>query len=199
MPKSYSENERAQIIKQLKEETKLLLTQYGVKKTSVDEIVKRVKIPKGTFYLFYSSKEKLLFEVISEEQELLQNLLLDEIAQYNGLITREQFSEIIFNLYKNTVGSFVYTLATNGEMELLMRKLPKELVEEHIEQDDLYMSKLFSLLPKLTKTSANTFSGALRGIFLMTIHKREIGETVFYDAIQMLIKGLSDQIFKEEI
>ncbi|WP_286081321.1 TetR/AcrR family transcriptional regulator [Parablautia intestinalis] len=32
--------------------------------TTVDEIVKRVNIPKGTFYLFYKSKELLLFEVI---------------------------------------------------------------------------------------------------------------------------------------
>ena len=32
----------------------------GVKKTTVDELVKRVGIPKGTFYLFYPSLINLI-------------------------------------------------------------------------------------------------------------------------------------------
>ncbi len=35
------------------------MQEKGVKKTTVDELVKRVGIPKGTFYLFYPSKDCL--------------------------------------------------------------------------------------------------------------------------------------------
>ena len=51
----------------MKEEAAKCLGTYGIRRTMVDEIVKRVKIPKGTFYLFYPSKEMLLFEVIQEQ------------------------------------------------------------------------------------------------------------------------------------
>ena len=64
LPKSYSDQERAYITKRLKEEAAACMGQFGIRRTTVDELVKRVKIPKGTFYLFYPSKELLLFEVI---------------------------------------------------------------------------------------------------------------------------------------
>ena len=44
----------------------------GVKKTTVDELVKRTGIPKGTFYLFYPSKEMLLFDVSQENINLIK-------------------------------------------------------------------------------------------------------------------------------
>ena len=55
MPKTYSDEERNQIITKLKREANILMLEKGVKKTTVDELVKRVGIPKGTFYLFYPS------------------------------------------------------------------------------------------------------------------------------------------------
>ena len=67
MPKIYSEEEKKQIIQRLKEEANILMQEKGVKKTKVDELEKRVGIPKGTFYLFYPSKEMLLFDVAQSE------------------------------------------------------------------------------------------------------------------------------------
>ena len=62
MPKIYSETERTDIKDNLKREANILMIERGIKKTTVDELVKRAGIPKGTFYLFYPSKEMLLFE-----------------------------------------------------------------------------------------------------------------------------------------
>lgn len=66
MPRTFSEQERTYIQEQLRAEAKKCLATYGIRKTTVDELVRRVGIPKGTFYLFYESKERLLFEVIME-------------------------------------------------------------------------------------------------------------------------------------
>ena len=54
MPRAYSDQERAYIRQRLHEEAILCIKQYGMRKTSVDELVRRVNIPKGTFYLFLS-------------------------------------------------------------------------------------------------------------------------------------------------
>ena len=46
------------------EEANACLAAYGIRKTTVDELVRRVGIPKGTFYLFYESKGRLIRDVI---------------------------------------------------------------------------------------------------------------------------------------
>lgn len=60
------------------------LAKYGVRRTTVDEIVQRVHIPKGTFYLFYKSKELLLFDVIQEQHEIISHKLYQSISDLAG-------------------------------------------------------------------------------------------------------------------
>ena len=81
MPKSYSEQEKEYIKKRLKEEAAKCLAKFGVRHTTVDEIVRRVNIPKGTFYLFYQSKELLLFEVILEEHEMIEGKVYQAVSE----------------------------------------------------------------------------------------------------------------------
>ena len=68
VPKSYSEQERTYIKKRLKEEAAKCLAKYGVRRTTVDEIVRRVHIPKGTFYLFYKSKETSVYKGYKQDK-----------------------------------------------------------------------------------------------------------------------------------
>ena len=61
MAKAFDDNERKLIKDKLKEGALLFIQQQGVRKTSVDELVKYANISKGAFYLFYTSKELLFF------------------------------------------------------------------------------------------------------------------------------------------
>ena len=65
MPKTYTEEERKNIRLMLIEEAEKALFHGGVESVSVDELVRRVSIPKGTFYLFFKSKEELFLSVLS--------------------------------------------------------------------------------------------------------------------------------------
>ena len=56
MARSFSEREKENIRKSLIDICKQSWTQYGYKKTSVDEMCKQVGISKGAFYLFFESK-----------------------------------------------------------------------------------------------------------------------------------------------
>ena len=53
MAKAFDDNERKLIKDKLKEGALLFIQQQGVRKTSVDELVKYANISKGAFYLFY--------------------------------------------------------------------------------------------------------------------------------------------------
>ena len=72
--------------------------QFGIRRTTADESVKRVNIPKGTFSLFYPSKKLLLIEAIREQHELVSRKLYQELS---GLaetdLSAEKITDVIFD------------------------------------------------------------------------------------------------------
>lgn len=199
MPKSFTENERAFIIRRLLEETEACLSLYGIRKTTVDEIVKRVNIPKGTFYLFYESKERLIFDVIMQFHDRIQQTLLAEIAELEEKINPHTLTESFFGLYKSLEGSFLPKLIADGELAFFMGKLPPELAAMHAQDDDVRVGELISLLPGLDERNIPVFSAALRGIFLSLLFKKELGEAVFDGALRLMIRGLVIQMFEPPV
>lgn len=198
MPKTFTECEREYIKSRLMEEAKLCLTQFGVRKTTVDELVKRVNIPKGTFYLFYKSKELLFFDVFCAFHDEMHEKLLSEVAAIQEDISPEKLTELIFGLYKMVADSFMLRFLTDGEMELLIRKLPPEVAESHAKKDDFSVEQLFSIAPEIKTTNIKALSAALRGIFLTMLYKHEIGEDVFDNALKIMIRGVVIQMFEGE-
>lgn len=194
MPKSYSEQEREYIRKRLKEEAAKCLARYGVRRTTVDEIVKRVNIPKGTFYLFYKSKELLLFEVIQEQQENVNRELYQAISEMaDREFSAEKLTDVIFEFYKMTEKMPILKLLDIGEVELLVRKLPREIVEEHFQDDTDTIEKMFTLLPVKKEADIKVISAAFHAIYFATLHKTEIGEEQYDEALRALIYGIVTQ------
>lgn len=196
MPKSYSDQEREYIRKRLKEEAAACMGQYGIRRTTVDEIVKRVNIPKGTFYLFYKSKELLLFEVIQEQHEIVTRQLYQAIADITDRsFSAEKLTDVIFEFYKMTEKMPILKLLDLGEVELLVRKLPRETVEEHLQDDTDTIARMFALLPVKKEVDIKVVSAAFHAIYYATLHKAEIGEEQYDEALRALIYGIVMQIF----
>jgi AcrR family transcriptional regulator len=198
MPKKFTENEKDYIVKRLKEEAMQCLSIYGVKKTTVDELVKRVNIPKGTFYLFYESKELLLFDAINDLHDEIQNKLIFQMKSVIEDLTVDGLTDLIFGLYQEVNNTGLLSVIMNGELDLLMRKLPEETVKEHLAQDDFNMEQFFAFLPWKENKNIEAYSGAFRGIFLTMLYKREIGESIFDEALRLMLRGLIIQILEEE-
>ena len=195
MPKCYSDQEREYIRKRLKEEAAACMGQYGIRRTTVDEIVKRVNIPKGTFYLFYKSKELLLFDVIQEQHELVNQKLYQAVSDLAGSeISAEKITDLVFEFFKMTENMLVLKQLDASEVELLVRKLPREVVEEHLQDDTDTIEKLFSLLPVKKEVDIKTISAAFHAIYYATLHKKEIGEDQYVQTLWMLIFGVVLQI-----
>ena len=196
MPKTFSESERAYIRERLKAEAKKCLATYGIRKTTIDELVKRVNIPKGTFYLFYESKERLLFEVIMEFDAEAQSQMLHEVSALPGGPDAETFTEIILRFYKKLDESFLPRLMQNGELEYFMRTVPPELARQHAERDKEAMSRMFAAFPNMQQEQVATFSAAFRGVFLTLLLKDEIGAESYDDALRVLIRGIALQMME---
>ncbi|MGN0977920.1 MAG: TetR/AcrR family transcriptional regulator [Faecousia sp.] len=196
MPKSYSDQERAYIRKRLKEEAAACMGQFGIRRTTVDELVKRVKIPKGTFYLFYQSKELLLFEVIQEQHELVNQKLYQALSGLaDEAFSAEKITDVIFDFYKMTEEMPIFKLINSEEIELLVRKLPQEVVQAHLQDDTDTIGNLFTLIPVKKEVDIKVISAAFHAIYYATLHKKEIGEEQYDQALRMLIHGVVTQIF----
>lgn len=198
MPKKFTQTEKEYINKRLKEAAKECLVQYGVKRTTVDELVRRVNIPKGTFYLFYESKEILLFEVINEIHDEIQRKLLRDVIIITSGLTIDNLTDFLYQLYQVVNETGLMELTVNGELELLMRKLPEEIVKDHLEKDDDIMKQLMEALPLKKSINIEVFSGAFRAIFLTMLHRREIGDNVYDETLKLLLRGMVIQLMEEE-
>lgn len=196
MPKAYSDKEKELIINGLKEAAKGYMVSFGIKKTTVDELVKKVGIPKGTFYLFYKSKEELFFEVIEEIHDHIQNKALQSVAVMEGNLSVNGMVELFMGLFKLMDESNLITLMVNGELDVLMRKLPYEVVKKHHEKDDFSIEKMLAMFPKVEEKNVKAFSGAFRAVVMTLIYRREIGEEIYDDALRLMIRGLVLQIME---
>ncbi len=193
MPKTFSEAERQAIRQQLQLHAGACLAAYGVRKTTVDEIVRRAKIPKGTFYLFYNTKEALLFEVILQWHDEIQTQFLQSIREKGRTITADQLTDAFCAAFRQIETTGLVRIMNSGEMEALLRKLPEALVAEHLSDDNDSMNKLIELLPAARDLNVAAFSAAFRGVFLMTLYQRELGDE-FDNAIRLSLRGLSLQL-----
>jgi AcrR family transcriptional regulator len=195
MAVAFTENEKLIIDDKLKKAAEQCLKNFGVKKTTVEQLTKIVGISKGAFYLFYESKELLFFRVLEDFQRTIGEELISILSEKHKS-KKQGFIEGIFNMFLEVKDSFFVTLMENQDLEYLMRKLPQEVISNHHSFDDKLAENIFKVLGIEISEKVEIASAALRAIFLTMLHEKEIG--VHYEkALKVLIVGVANDIFGE--
>jgi AcrR family transcriptional regulator len=197
MPKIYSDFEKQHIRKRLKEEAANCMSLYGIKKTTVDELVKRVKIPKGTFYLFYENKEVLFFEVLIELHEAVEDKFRTTLQEHKGEVSVDCLTDWITQMYLDTNNLSMLKVMETGDWELLMRKLPEEVIAEHTDHDYDLILMLAQVVPEIKKKDLESFVAALRAVFILLVYQREIGAKDFTSVLRLTIRGIVLQLLEK--
>lgn len=197
MPKMFSDEERAYIRSRIKEESMNCMRQYGVKKTTVDEVVRRVNIPKGTFYLFYDSKELALFDALQEIDKLMHEEMTEQAGSFMHKTDADSLTDFIVTFYQKGDELGIFDIISDGGLEILFRKLPRDLVERHLNQDQNKIGEMMKVLGITVKDEA-LVSSAFHGIFYEMSHKEEMGE-MFWATIRAQVRGLVVQIMNGEL
>ncbi len=195
MPKVISEDERKFIDQRLREEASYCLTHFGVKGTTVDELVKRVQIPKGTFYLFYTSKEELLFRALLDLHEQMEKELEKRLDSLTDIRDIEAVTDALLDLFKLAEQSGLLRMMTTGELELIYRKLPSEVFQAHLAEDFDVVEAIFILL-EVSLENIELYATAFRGLFVAMLYKREVSEKYTFEALRLCIRGLVIQMFE---
>ena len=197
MATAFTSEEKEVIRKKLHKVAKECLKRYGVKKTTVDQMAAMVDISKGSFYNFYSSKEMLFFTVLEEYQIDVMNRLTEQLGMETKIDTN-RLVQLLYDFYQDFRYSFMYTIFKNHEMELLVRKLPKEAITNHHLIDDRMVKKIVSRINIRESVSVEIVSALFRTIAMTILHIEEIGEEQFDTTLKLVIQGIVEQITKED-
>lgn len=129
MPKVFSDYERAHIKESMFRVGASLIRKKGIRRISVDDIVKGVNIATGSFYSFYPSKEELLWEIIKREESRIVEQFQSIMSQNFDVKTK--LRKIFYDLYLQE-DCIIYFLP-RADIEYIIRKLPPEIVKSNLD------------------------------------------------------------------
>ena len=188
MPKIYTEEEKRNIRVALRREAGKCLDKYGVRKTTVDELVHRVAIPKGTFYLFYSSKEELFMDLIlqfSEDIEKTYPEMLQELDE-NHIVT--SLTDIFFTILMKFRKAGLYHFLDGSELELVLRRLPEGSFDKiKLGMKDI-LHELFSYFAIDDEDDIKAFAAGYEALFYLLKDSERLPDAE--KTLRFLIRGL---------
>lgn len=192
MAKSFTEEEKKAIRVSLLNTAEECWSEYGYKKTTVDELVRRVGISKGAFYLFFPSKELLFFRVLERIDDRIKNSMIETVKSSNES-PKETFIKTIYNMFSEVQQNPWILNLQNGDYDLIVKKLPEDEIKNQLLKDEDQISNLlehFNL-----KCDHSFVSSAMKTIFFTLLHKKEIGPKHFDQVIRFLIESLANTLF----
>ncbi|MPM81283.1 hypothetical protein SDC9_128335 [bioreactor metagenome] len=159
--------------------------------------MRRAGIPKGTFYLFYHSKEQLLFEVLLQLHEQMQTQMQTAVAALDpASVGPDALADLLFQFFMQAQQQPILRLMNSEEVALLARKLPPEVVANHVQDDSALVAGLMQQLPGARGKDAQLFSAALHQIYFATLHKEELNADHYEAALRLLIRGVVLQLLQ---
>ncbi|WP_335871394.1 TetR/AcrR family transcriptional regulator [Bacillus sp. 2205SS5-2] len=199
MVKGFSTHEKKLIRHQLIEKSTELFSIYGLQKTSISQITKKVGISQGTFYLFFSSKEELFFHVIQVEEDKIKNILQDDLDSPEFSV-QDLTNLLLKSLTLIENSPVLLTVFEEQTLQQIMRKVSPELLRDHFQKDESLLAPLINRWQKenvLTNYSIEVITGALRAFVLLLQHKKEIGEQYFLQTMNFLAKSIANELLRK--
>ncbi|MFV0394342.1 MAG: TetR/AcrR family transcriptional regulator [Coprobacillaceae bacterium] len=193
MGSAFNKQERKIIIGKLKEAANEQIQTIGMRKTTVEELAKKASISKGAFYHFYPTKEHLFFDVLEDWHEEMLQVALETVRNNEELPMPKRIEltmlSIIEALERNNTLSFI-----ENDMEILLRKLPKELLSNHFQDYSLLIKVVLQEANATPTVSFEVISGLVHSIFYTMAHRQEFGEH-YQEVLRVLVESICKNIF----
>lgn len=192
MPKIFSSEERDRIVDRLRSVASSALSIYGVKKTTVDYLVEEAHIAKGSFYLFYESKEELFCDVFLSFLSRVKNLYLEMLQNMdeNHIVT--SLSGIFVSISELIYKEGMFRFLDEDNLIRIERKVDKRRVEEIRECVNSLFHELFSYFSIDSDEDVSSFIESYRAIITLFLLPME--EKKREGVMRVLIKGLVLQL-----
>ncbi len=195
MPKKYSVQEKENIRKDLLLHASRSLFHKGVQDISVDELVKKAGIPKGTFYLFYKTKEELFIDLLVSfrldvQEEMLS--MLQELDE-NHIVT--SLTTVFSHLAEEIYSKGIYRLLDEQQLQIISRKSDEDIFKRESGALLDFFKELFGYFAIDDSSDIAAFFSA----FMMIVFSMESAQRIKnpLSAWRLLLRGLMLQLVGE--
>ncbi len=200
MPRAFTEPEKSRIREALITEGERLFGSHGLRRVTVEEIAAAADIAKGSFYSFFESKEVLYYEIFLRQERRLKALAQEHLASLSPP-TSGAFAEFLKSSLSAVENEPVLMRFLKGEeYQKLMESLPSHYREEHTSED------IETLRPTLQRWQESGYLvdepipaivGVIRAVYLLLLHKEDIGPGNFSEVTDLLIRLIAQGLLKE--
>lgn len=192
MAKSFTKREKENIKRSLQEACKQSWTQYGYKKTSVDDLCKQAGISKGAFYLFFESKEALFCEVLCFVQEQICNAASEVIEKHQNKYGVAKALKLIYREYDKN--NFLYD-SNSTDFTILTNKLSEEQAKK-IKKSNQMSQQLFFSQPYLKFKVDADFAMSVIYSLIMNIKNKDILPHNHIETFDFMVDHLIDSLYE---
>ena len=179
MPKAFTQAEKDLIHAALLELTERLFSVHGLKKTNVEEIAAAAGISKGAFYLFYPSKEALLMDVVEQAETRYREQVL-ALVDRPGPSPRLRLSAVLRHAFDQLKTTPILQAATGSDLAVMLRRVPPEMVREHMESDRRFIHRLVERCRAAgipIQIPEEQFHAFMLSLLYVTLHEQDLAPT----------------------
>lgn len=196
MPR-FSDREKEIIAEKLFSEGERLFTLHGIKKVTVDDLVKAAGIAKGSFYAFYTSKEHLYMDILGRLQKKVWEDMSVFLEENRSLPPKELTKQVILWSLRQLKKYPLLSLQNGETTDYLFRKLPQEVMAAHTREDEKELEKLQEYGVRFkcgTELATQVFQALVITFFNLQNEKNADAMAV----MEILIKGAVNELVGED-
>ena len=197
MPRPFSSKERQAISDRIRAAGRQQFGRVGLRKTTVADLARAAGVAKGSFYLFFPSKEALLSTILQEEETALRREVREQMSRpYRS--ARDRFAHFL-RLHFQGLDShpLLRMLRDPIELEALSRGLPPDALEQAQADDDAFFMQFIAQWQRdgaVRARSKEAMEGLGRALRALNLHRDLIGEERFEALTDLLVEGLAEAL-----
>ena len=194
--KAFTPEEKDYITQQLVDKGRSNFTKYGIRRTTVEELTKAVGIAKGSFYLFFESKEELYFHILGIEVAQLRAELVKKLIQ-PGQFPRTVVRSILQGIADAFAMNPIVALSASDEGRNV---LERERIKNKLKDDgDIHIglqALLFELMDRgfIKRQNIQRIENMMRALFIILIHLNDFDKDYTEETITMMIDAIAERL-----
>lgn len=187
MPTAFTAEQQELIREELFLKGIQLIRQLGVKRTTVDKLTKECGIAKGSFYLFYSSKEEYLMALAGYTSGRAEEMLLAKLAGRKQMSTAE-----FFEFFREYLYSDYDLMGSMNVNDFLWLK--EHMSDYHLFDPDRQVAAMKQWLGLMsdarTDVDTGTVVNLIKSIYAMREHRDTLVEASLDNSIEVELRAL---------
>lgn len=187
MPTAFTEEEAKRIKQELILAGIRLSKELGLQKMSVEKLTAAVGIAKGSFYLFFDSKEDFILEIANYTGEGTQKLLLSKLNGRRQMSAHE-FIEF-FDEYLHSDFDVMSGLTVN-DFFWLQKHIKKQMLfdpNQQIKTAELWLSLIDDVREGV---DVGTFVNLIKSIYAIREHRDTMAAASIENSIRVLLQTI---------